>query len=112
MTAEQIIAECQRLCGWSCSPALSGFGVVVHEVDVPKPTLPQVRPLVRAFRALPGNIVGGELHCVLDDHNYERRHIRSCIASASQPVARWLGEVLLRLSNSQRRRMGYCGLAR
>lgn len=102
MTAAQIIAECQRLCGWSC------VGGVLRQVDVPKPTLPEVRPLVRAFRKLPGNIVGGELHCVLDDHNYERRHIRSSIAGATKPEARWLGHVLLLLSNSQRRRMGYC----
>ena len=48
------------------------------------------------------------MHCVLDDHNYERRHIRSCIEGCAKPETRWLGEVLLLLSNSQRRRMGYC----
>lgn len=105
MTAEQLIAECQRLCGWSCVDG------VLHTADVPKPTLLQVRPLVYAFRQLPDNIVGGELHSVLDDHNYERCHIRSCIADATKPETRWLGEVLLLLSNSQRRRMGYCGHA-
>lgn len=108
MTAEELIAECQRLCGISYVPAYNGIGFIIERHGAPKPTLPEVRPLVRAFRKLPGNIVGGELHCVLDDHNYERRHIRSCIEGCAKPETRWLGEVLLLLSNSQRRRMGYC----
>lgn len=73
-----------------------------------KPTRPEVRELTRAFYALPGNGTGGRyLHCVLDDHNYERCHIRSARAEAERDgraleVA--LCDVLLMLSNSQRRR--------
>jgi hypothetical protein len=87
VTAEQIIAECQRL--------------VTRGT---KPTLPEVRPLTDAYYKLPGNAAGGELHCVLDDYNYERRFIRSALASAGKPETRWLCHVLLMLSNSQRRR--------
>lgn len=109
MTADQLIAECKRL---AARPG-TGTESVWHQGRPPgaKPTLAEVRPLLRAYYRLPGNGVGGELHCVLDDGNYERRHIRSCIASAERVETRWLGHVLLLLSNSQRRRMGYCGYA-
>lgn len=109
MTAAEIIAECNRLC------ARPGVGVEEEwhqgRPHGKKPTLPEVRPLVRAYYKLPGNAVGGELHCVLDDRNYERRYIRSCIASAERHESRALGWLLLLLSNSQRRRLGYCGYA-
>ena len=88
MTAEQLAEACRAL----------------HDRGT-KPTLPEVRPLVRAYYALPGNGAGGELHAVLDDHNYERSSIRYCIARASKVETRWLGHVLLMLSNSQRRRL-------
>jgi hypothetical protein len=88
MTADQIIAECRRL----------------HARGT-KPTRPEVAPLIRAYYALPGNIVGGELHVVLDDGNYERVHIESVRARATNPETRWLCIVLSMLSNSQRRRI-------
>ena len=40
-----------------------------------KPTVPEVLPLVRAYYQKPGNIVGGNLHLVLDDENVENEHI-------------------------------------
>lgn len=88
MTAEQIAEESRRL--WA------------RRV---KPTLPEVRPLIDAYYALPGNLAGGELHVVLDDGNYERHHIRWCISNAQKVETRWLGHLLCLLSNSQRRRM-------
>ena len=88
LTAAQIIETCQAL----------------HRRST-KPTLPEVRPLVDAYYELPGNGAGGELHIVLDDHNYERSHIRWCIAQAKKVETRWLGHVLVMLSNSQRRRL-------
>lgn len=88
MTAAEITAECQRL-----------------HARGSKPTLPEVRPLIEAYYELPGNGAGGELHIVLDDSNYERGHIRWCIEGATKVETRWLGHVLLMLSNSQRRRM-------
>lgn len=59
-----------------------------------KPTLPEVTPLVESFYKLPGNGA--------DDGNYERRFIRG---TYNDPVARALADVLLILSNSQRRRV-------
>lgn len=87
MTADEIIAACQRIVARGT-----------------KPTLLEVRPLTRAYYKLPGNSVGGELHVVLDDGNYERRFVKACIARATKVESRWLGHVLLMLSNSQRRR--------
>lgn len=70
-----------------------------------KPTLPEVRPLVREYYAMPGNLAGGGLHVVLDDGNYERRAIRYCLANPRDAETSALGQVLLLLSNSQRRRL-------
>jgi len=88
VTAEQITEACR---------ALKRRGT--------KPTLPEVRPLVDAYYALPGNGAGGELYVVLDDGNYQRCHIWYCIVHAQRVESRWLGHVLLLLSNSQRRRL-------
>lgn len=88
MTAQEIATACEALCG---SP---------H-----KPTLPEVRPLVDAYYKLDGNGAGGELHVVLDDYNYERHCISYCIENAKKDETIWLGRVLLKLSNSQRRRL-------
>lgn len=88
MTTDQIVDECRR----------------IHARGT-KPTLPEVRPLVNAYYELPGNGAGGELHTVLDDRNYERASIRYCLCHASKAETRWLAQVLLLLSNSQRRRL-------
>ncbi len=70
-----------------------------------KPTLPEVDPIIEAYYKLPDNGAGGELHCVLDDGNYEARHIRSTLRDSIKPETRALCLVLLMLSNSQRRKM-------
>lgn len=70
-----------------------------------KPTLPEVRPLIDVYYLLSGNGAGGDLHIVLDDHNYERHNIQYCIDRSSNEETKQLGRVLLMLSNSQRRRM-------
>lgn len=88
MTEAEVESECKRL----------------HARGT-KPTLPEVRPLVEAFYALPDNGAGGDLHIVLDDGNYGRDSIQWCITIAKDSVTRWLGHVLLMLSNSQRRRL-------
>jgi hypothetical protein len=88
MTADEIIERCRAICARGT-----------------KPTLPEVRPLIEAYYKLDGNGAGGELHIVLDDGNYERDSIRYCIGAATKVETRWLGHVLLMLSNSQRRKM-------
>lgn len=49
-------------------------GVHVATVDV----------LVEEFYEMPGNSVGGELHVVLDDSNWEDSSIDECIADATK----------------------------
>lgn len=73
-----------------------------------KPTVPEVRPLVQAYYALPGNGAGGSLHVVLDDHNVEDDFVRSCVSYAEDRgdlVGACLGNVLLLMSKTQRRKV-------
>lgn len=109
MTPAELIAACEELCA-------SGD----------KPTLDRVRVLVGDFYALPGCAAGGALHVVLDDGNLRTRHIEFCIKYAEDGIggrnpvpfgagaddradsyraAIALAHVLLRLTNSQRRRL-------
>jgi hypothetical protein len=92
LTAAEIIAACNALVARS---ALVPGGI--------KPTRTEVRPLTNAYYELPGNECGGELHIVLDDHNYQRPHIRWCREHATKPETIALCDVLLLMSNSQRR---------
>ncbi len=74
----------------------------------PKPTVPQVLPLVREFLAMPGNGIGGQLHIVLDEGNVNDEHVDMCIAQArdtSDHCAQALGWVLRRMSKTQRRKL-------
>lgn len=72
------------------------------------PTVPEVLPLIRAYYAKPGNSVGGHLHITLEDGNVDDDSVRYCIESS-----RWcgdddgvaLGEILLRMSRTQRRKL-------
>lgn len=71
----------------------------------PKPTVPDVLPLVRAYYAKPENGVGGNLHIVLDDGNVEDSHVRFCLDRAHEAgdadgIA--LAGLLLRMSRTQR----------
>lgn len=74
-----------------------------------KPTVPEVHPVVEAYRALPGNSAGGSLHVVLDDGNVDDGSVQFCIewaddAGDEDGVA--LGKVLLRMSKTQRKKLG------
>lgn len=71
----------------------------------PKPTVPEVLPLVRAYYAKPGNGAGGALHVVLDDYNVGDDNVQFCLDDAralgdDDGVA--LAKVLLRMSKTQR----------
>lgn len=73
-----------------------------------KPTIPEVLPLVQAYYAKPGNIVGGSLHIVLDDCNVDDSHVRYCIDDAREKGdddGVRLGELLLRMSKTQRSKL-------
>lgn len=74
----------------------------------PKPTLPDVIPLVRAYYAKPGNSAGGSLHIVLDDGNVSDAHIRFCMDEAQKNGDEdgvILARLLLSLSKTQRRKL-------
>lgn len=73
-----------------------------------KPTIPEVRPLVDAYRSLPGNGAGGSLHIVLDDGNVGDRNVQFCAQEAQdrgdEPGGK-LSRVLLRMSKTQRKKL-------
>lgn len=71
-----------------------------------KPTLPEVRPIIDLWYALPGNGAGGDLHVELDDGNLENHFLIDNIGSPYHcEAAQWISTVLLLLSRSQRRRL-------
>jgi hypothetical protein len=61
-----------------------------------KPVVPEVAPLVREFKALPGNEAGGSLHIVLDDYNETNADVDFCIRHAIERGDA-LGEAMARL---------------
>ncbi len=73
-----------------------------------KPRIPEVLPIMRAYRDKPGNGVGGKLHIVLDDGNVNDDSVKFCRQEAekigdSDGVA--LADLLLRMSKTQRRKL-------
>lgn len=73
-----------------------------------KPTLPLLRPIVRAWYALPDNGAGGSLHIVLDDSNIDDDSVRFCHRYAKEmgdDLGVKLAELLLRCSKTQRKRL-------
>jgi hypothetical protein len=70
-----------------------------------KPTVPEVLPMMRAYAATEGNEVGGSLHIVLDDGNVDDSSVKWCIEYAKEredAAGVELGEMLLRMSRTQR----------
>ena len=70
-----------------------------------KPTVPEVLPLVLAYRAKPGNNVGGSLHIILDDCNVKDSHVAFCRQWAEDhddADGVKLAEILARMSKTQR----------
>lgn len=75
-----------------------------------KPTIPDVMPLVLEYYALPGNLVGGNLHIVLDDGNVKNSDVEFCINKCREYndlKGIVLCELLLRMSKTQRLKLGY-----
>jgi hypothetical protein len=71
-----------------------------------KPTVPEVLPMVWAYRDLkPENAVGGSLHIVLDDENVSDSDVQWCLKRAQElgdAEGAELAAVLLRMSRTQR----------
>lgn len=64
--------------------------------------------MMRKYAALPGNSVGGSLHIVLDDGNVDDDSVRHCIEWARERAdlaGVELGEMLLRMSRTQRKKL-------
>lgn len=82
-----------------------------------RPSVAEVQRLIDAYYQFDGCIVGGDLHVVLDDGNWEDGSIQWCIDTAgtreaSEPeCARLLGRLLLLTTRTQRNglRSGYSG---
>lgn len=73
-----------------------------------KPTIPDVLPLIKAYKQLPGNGVGGNLHVYLDDGNTEAGHVLWCLEECIKEQD-YLGEGICRISllmsNTQRHKL-------
>lgn len=70
-----------------------------------KLTVPEVKPLVAAYIALPGNSCGGSLHIVLDDENVDDCHVEFCIGYAQRcndTAGYILALILMTMSKTQR----------
>lgn len=68
----------------------------------------EIELLVEEFYALPGNGAGGLLHIVLDDGNTEQIHVEFCrqeARKAGDEPAYWMAQVLLALTDEERRRV-------
>jgi hypothetical protein len=73
-----------------------------------KPTVPEVLPLVEAYYDKPGNGVGGSLHIVLEDGNIRTSDVEFCRQWAldhGDADGVRLAELLLRMSQTQRRKL-------
>ncbi len=75
-------------------------------------TKPNVTPdfiaQIRRYYAKPGNEVGGNLHAILDDPNFEDRDVLFCLTCAenrgdADGVA--IGKILLMMTKTQRRKV-------
>lgn len=77
-----------------------------------KPTVPDVAPLVQAYREAPGNGAGGSLHIVLDDQNIDDASVRFCRKWALErgdADGEALARVLLLCSKTQRLKLSRGG---
>lgn len=76
-----------------------------------KPTPEFLKLMVAAFYELPGNCVGGKLHIVLDDDNFEDEHVRWCREEAEKAGdvdAMFMADVLLLYTEEEREEiLGY-----
>lgn len=71
-------------------------------------TIPDVAPWIRDYYAQPGNSLGGSLHIVLEDANWEQSQIDWCERRAIERgdvFGAFLARVLGQMSGGQRRRL-------
>jgi hypothetical protein len=72
---------------------------------MPKPTVPELIPLVRQYAKRPENNVGGDYHLLFEDLNWETAHVQHCLDSATakgDELGMRIGKLLLQMSRTQR----------
>lgn len=70
----------------------------------------QILPMINAYYKLPGVGLGGSLHIVLEDPNYQNHHVQWCINHAIEVgdiEGQILGELMLTMSKRQREKCGW-----
>lgn len=73
--------------------------------SAPRPTIDQVKPLIRTYYEKDGNGAGGSLHMVLDDGNIETQDILFCLKWAKDrgdADGIQIAELLLPMTRRQR----------
>lgn len=76
-----------------------------------RPTIAELQPLIDAYYQFPECGVGGDLHIVLDDGNWQDCTIQWCIEQAGSygnrepECAKALGRLLLLTTRTQRKRL-------
>lgn len=73
-----------------------------------KPTIPEVIPLIRAYKSVEENRCGGILHIVLDDGNVKDSDVDYCVARASEAGDKEglkIANLLRAMSQTQRRKL-------
>ena len=81
-----------------------------------RPTVTEVAERLRAYRALPGRYVGGCVHIVTDDPNYEQHHADWCLEHAEEWGRDWgdggylpedleIATLIAALTTTQRRKL-------
>lgn len=73
-----------------------------------KPTIPEVLPLIYAYRDKPGNEVGGNLHIVLGDGNVSDADVEFCRLAAKEAgdtEGEILACILAFMSKTQRKKI-------
>jgi len=81
---------------------------VLALTEGPKPTIPDIMPLLEAFAEAPGNSMGGCLHIVLEDGNTENEHVQWCVDHAIEKgdeLGAAVAKVMLAMSRTQRRKL-------
>lgn len=79
-----------------------------NQMQADKPTIPEVLPIIKAYRDTPGNGAGGSLHAIFDDGNIRDSDIKWCIEYATKEgdkAGTELGQILLRMSKTQRNKL-------
>lgn len=83
-------------------------GFKIPDLSPDRPKVPDVRRMIQAYYARPGNEVGGNCHVVLDDNNLGRSSLHFCLdrcVAAGDEDGAAIMRAMLQMTGSQRRRV-------